>query len=80
MDPSQFITSAEIPVCNLDCAESFKKLTEKEKLYAHHMSRASWAGSQIVLMQTSPEAPSIFKLFLQLFAVSDLKARALGAG
>lgn len=57
----------DTPVSALDCTAAFKGLTDKEKLYAHHLCRASWAGSLICLLQTSPEAGPIFLLLQRLF-------------
>lgn len=57
----------DTPVSVLDCTAAFKGLTDKEKLYAHHLCRASWAGSLICLLQTSPEAGPIFLLLQRLF-------------
>lgn len=34
--------------------------------YAHHLSRACWHGSRIVLRQTSPEAEGIFDFIIEL--------------
>lgn len=39
------------PICSLKIASSFAKLTSQEKLYAHWMSRASWAGARIVMVR-----------------------------
>lgn len=44
----------------------FDKLSQKEKLYAHHLSQAAWHGSRIILRQTSPEGPGIFDFILEL--------------
>ena len=43
-------------------SDAFKGLSERQRLYAHYLSRASFYGSLIVLVQTSPEAPHIFRL------------------
>ncbi|KFY97748.1 hypothetical protein V500_01932 [Pseudogymnoascus sp. VKM F-4518 (FW-2643)] len=48
-------------------SEPFQSLTTKEKLYAHHLSRAAWAGTNIILHQVSPEAPEIFALIVELY-------------
>ncbi|CCK72484.1 dipeptidyl-peptidase III KNAG_0K01190 [Huiozyma naganishii CBS 8797] len=42
----------------------FNQLTDREQRYAHYMSRASHAGSRIVLRQVSPESEPIFDLIL----------------
>lgn len=39
------------PVSLLDCKTAFDALTKKEKLYAHYLSRACWAGSPITQLQ-----------------------------
>lgn len=80
LDYSQYIISREIDINILDCATAFAGLTEKEKLYAHYLCRASWEGAHICLLQTSPESPGIFLLLQQLFhaeSVEELKERAL---
>ncbi|KAG9699925.1 hypothetical protein KCU95_g1020, partial [Aureobasidium melanogenum] len=50
----------------LEMREVFEHLTDKDKLYAHHMSRATWHGTRIILRQVSPEAEAIFDLILEL--------------
>lgn len=50
------------PVILLDARPAFEKLTGREQLYAHHLARASFYGGLIVLLQTSLESPSIFRL------------------
>ena len=77
---SQYIISREIDINLLNCGTAFSGLTEKEKLYAHYLCRASWEGSLICLLQTSPESPGIFLLLQLLFhaeTVKELKERAL---
>ncbi|PLB54821.1 dipeptidyl peptidase III [Aspergillus steynii IBT 23096] len=41
-------------------------LSQQEKLFAHHLSRAAWHGSRIILRQTSPEGPGILDFILEL--------------
>lgn len=66
-DFSQYIISREVDINILNCGSAFSGLTEKEKLYAHYLCRASWEGSLICLLQTSPESPGIFLLLQILF-------------
>ena len=68
------------PVVALDAKTAFEGLTEREQLYAHHLSRASFAGGLIVLLQTSVEAPQIYRLIQAVNSVqpvSEFKAAAL---
>ncbi len=54
----------------------FQSLSAKEQMYSHYISRASWYGGLIVLLQTSPESPGIFRLIRRLTAsqsAADLK-------
>ena len=62
IDASQHTFPNNNPVVTLDASEAFSGLTEREQLYAHYLSRASFYGSLIVLVQTSPEAVHIFRL------------------
>lgn len=50
VDP-QFILQNETPVIELNAADAFEKLTDREKLYAHYLSKGSWYGSLICLVQ-----------------------------
>ena len=59
---SQFVFPNDQPVVGLDAKKAFDCLTKTEQLYAHYISRASFYGGLIVLLQTSPESPQIFRL------------------
>ena len=75
--------SIESRVQNLEYSESFKQLTDKEKNYAYFLSKASWAGAQMVLHQLCYEAPAIFLMFQAFFQEKDffkLETAAAAAG
>ncbi|KAF4546904.1 putative peptidase family M49 protein [Elsinoe fawcettii] len=55
------------PMHSMTVAEHFDKLTDTEKLYAHHAARAAWYGTPIILEQVSPEAKGIFKFILDAY-------------
>ncbi|PRD19612.1 UNVERIFIED_CONTAM: DppIII [Trichonephila clavipes] len=48
---SDCIIHANTPFLALDCEDSFRPLSEKEKYYAHYLSKASWMGSLIICLQ-----------------------------
>ena len=81
--PSQFIFPNDQPVVSLDCQKAFEGLSRQEQLYAHYLSKASWFGGLIVLIQTSPESAPIFRLIHRLNSAEStesLKKAALAAG
>ena len=70
------IVFPDTPVSKLECKVAFENLSDNEKLYAHYLSRASFEGGLIVLLQTSPESVPIFLLLQELFSgqsVQELK-------
>ena len=82
-DAALYTVPDSVPVCSLDVREAFDGLTPKEKLYAHEIAMASWAGAFISLIQVSPEAPAIFAGLTELFVHCDaaaLQARSAAAG
>ena len=60
--PVSYTITNDTPIVALDARTAFEKLTEREQLYAHYLSRASFYGGLVCLLQTSPESPGIFRL------------------
>jgi len=80
---AQFILPDDQPIVRLDAKTAWNHLTKDEQLYSHYLSRASWWGGLIVLLQTSPESPDIFRLIHKINTsqpVSELKADLAAAG
>ncbi|KAL4942024.1 hypothetical protein BDV06DRAFT_235687 [Aspergillus oleicola] len=55
-------------IFQLSVASGFEKLDPDQKLYAHHLARAAWSGTRIILRQVSPEANSIFDFIMALYS------------
>ncbi|KAF2678548.1 peptidase M49, dipeptidyl-peptidase III [Lentithecium fluviatile CBS 122367] len=55
------------PIHNLTIEGPFSTLSVKEKRYAHHMARAAWHGSRIILRQVSPESDDVFDFIIELY-------------
>ncbi|RPA94808.1 dipeptidyl-peptidase III [Choiromyces venosus 120613-1] len=66
--PSHLLADSPPTICRLEIAPHFAALTPKEKLYAHHISRASFLGTRVTLRQHSPESEAIYDLILALYA------------
>jgi len=80
---SQFVFPDDQPLTRLDASTAFKHLTPGEQLYSHYLSKASWWGGLIVLLQTSPESTDIFRLLHKINTAEDveqMKATAIKAG
>ncbi|KAL2609533.1 hypothetical protein R1flu_028106 [Riccia fluitans] len=52
----------DLPVSQISCQEIWNKLSESQKHFIHHFSRASWPGSRICSSQIS-EVRSLSPLF-----------------
>lgn len=62
-----FHADSEAPIIQLSAKKDFLQLsTDKEKLYAHYLSRASHWGTRAVLRSVSPESEDIYNLILQV--------------
>ncbi|XP_078391770.1 dipeptidyl peptidase 3 [Cetorhinus maximus] len=72
MVDSQYVLPNDIGISLLDCQDAFRLLSKEEKMYAHYISRASWYGGLVVLLQTSPESPAIYVLLQKLFRAQPL--------
>jgi dipeptidyl-peptidase-3 len=68
---SRFYADQKAPICPLVIKEHFDTLTDKEKLYAHHIGYASWLGARIILEQTTPQSSEIFDLVRSTFSAKD---------
>lgn len=63
---AHYYADTNAPVTPLEAKHHFELLTDKEKHYAHHMSRASHFGTRVVLRQVSPESEHIYDMILSL--------------
>ncbi len=59
--------SGPMPIHQMTVERAFHSLTSQEKLYAHHLTKAAWSGTRIILRQVSPESNSIYDLVMQLY-------------
>jgi len=74
MNMSSYIIPSATPISVLEARDAFNGLTEKEKFCCHFLSRASWEGSTICLLQTSPESSLVFLLLKELFTCQSVAA------
>jgi dipeptidyl-peptidase-3 len=71
------------PILNISSVDSFKRLTQSEKLYAYYYARASWEGAKATFFQRSYESPALFYILYKIFAtegVESLKGKFLSQG
>jgi dipeptidyl-peptidase-3 len=79
----EFVLPNDQSVVRVDARNAFQALAKQEQLYAHHLSKASFYGGLVVLLQTSPESPQIFRLIHRLNSAEkseELWERASRAG
>ena len=62
----QYLADDPPTVVPLAIKPHFEALKDKEKKYAHYISRASMAGTKINLRQVSPESEAIYDFILEL--------------
>lgn len=63
-DTSSYLADHPPTVVNLEIKHHFEALNKQQKQYAHHLSRAAFAGQRTVLAQVSPESIPIYDLIL----------------
>lgn len=63
----EYLADRKAPVTPLAVKPHFEKLTDQEKKYAHHLSRASHLGTRVILRQVSPESEDIYDLVLGIY-------------
>jgi dipeptidyl-peptidase-3 len=64
---TRYFADENPPFSRLEARKFFDTLSDKEKKYAHYMSRASFEGTRIIITQTNPNAIGIYDLILELF-------------
>lgn len=81
-DLKHYLADAPPSVVRLEIEKHFDALTDKQKRYAHYISRASFDGARIVARQISPESEAIFDFILALYKSSggDWKGLQAKAG
>ncbi|KAH8915504.1 hypothetical protein BT69DRAFT_1325191 [Atractiella rhizophila] len=67
VNQAQYFADLEPPFCSLAVMKSFDGLTKEEKLYAHWISKASWAGARVIMEQWAPHANSLYDFLILLF-------------
>ncbi|KAK3934786.1 dipeptidyl peptidase [Diplogelasinospora grovesii] len=79
---SSYYADAPPSVVRLEIEKHFEALTDRQKRYAHFISRASLAGNRIVLRQVSPESEDIYDFIIALHKScnGDWKSLAEKAG
>ncbi|KAI8941412.1 hypothetical protein NX059_002636 [Plenodomus lindquistii] len=78
----QYLADSPPTVVPLTIKPHFEALSDKEKLYSHHLSVACFAGTRIVLRQCSPESEAIYDFIVALHkhCKGDYAALASEAG
>ncbi|KAI0508389.1 peptidase family M49 [Xylaria bambusicola] len=81
-DLKHYLADAPPSVVRLEVEKHFEPLGDKQKRYAHFISRASFQGTRVILRQVSPESEPIFDFILALYHSSggDWKSLQSKAG
>ncbi|KAG9013863.1 hypothetical protein FRB93_000244 [Tulasnella sp. JGI-2019a] len=73
---ARFLADVDPPICSMEVAKAFELLTAQEKLYAHYIGKASWAGARIIQGQWTPYAQRLYDLLILIFSKNDKKTIA----
>ncbi|CAR25670.1 ZYRO0A05346p [Zygosaccharomyces rouxii] len=65
------VADRDAPISMLSVRDYFPQLSKQKQLYAHYMSKASHAGTRIVLRQVSKESESIYDTLLYVHLQLD---------
>lgn len=65
-DKSSYYADHPPTVVQLEIKSHFEALKQNEKQYAHHLSKASFAGQRVVLAQVSPESTAIYDFIIEV--------------
>jgi dipeptidyl-peptidase-3 len=71
MSSGRYWADQKAPFCKLEAKPFFESLDHRQKTYAHHMSRAAFQGTRIIMAQTNPQAESIYELILKVFSTPN---------
>ncbi|SAM08954.1 hypothetical protein [Absidia glauca] len=71
MTSGRYWADQKAPFCKLEAKPFFESLDHRQKTYAHHMSRAAFQGTRIIMAQTNPQAESIYDLILKVFSTPN---------
>eukprot|EP00842_Homolaphlyctis_polyrhiza_P006522 jgi/Hompol1/6871/HPOL_002358-RA len=74
--PLRFQADTAAPLVRLEVKKHFDALTPKEKLYAHHVAQASWAGAGIIAASMTPHGPALTSMFLDIFTHKPTRGSA----
>lgn len=67
----QYLADDPPTIVPLAIKPHFEALNDKEKKYAHYISRAALSGTRISLRQVSPESEAIYDFILTLHRGCD---------
>ncbi|KFY65035.1 hypothetical protein V497_01505 [Pseudogymnoascus sp. VKM F-4516 (FW-969)] len=79
---ANYLADSPPTVVPLEIKKHFDALSPRQKRYAHYISKASFAGTRIILRQVSPESEAIYDFILSLHraAAGDWSGYATKAG